>query len=103
MFVEKRKINVIAIMVLVIFSIVSPGSSVFAEDFYIGGFWAPPSAYTNDTQYDYVRDANIGYMLNQLGSTVDTVDENIALLDECNERGLKAIVTDSSGYWLDSL
>jgi hypothetical protein len=97
------KLKVLTALVLVIFVITSTTGSALAEDFYIGGFWAPPAAYTNDTQYNYLRDANITHILNESGSTVNTVSENIALLDKCSTRGLKGIVSDDRTYWLDNL
>ncbi|MFC3803835.1 hypothetical protein [Cohnella sp. GCM10012308] len=99
---KKLSQKVIALMTAVL--LLFGTKTTFAEDFMIGFYYAPPSDYTNATQYDYIRDANINevFNVNAFDSTLDTVAENIAAMDLSSPRGLKYHVSDSRVRYVDS-
>lgn len=82
----------VSVLVLAIF-FVTTQVKASSETFRIGIFWPPPSEYTNDTQYDYLKDAHINTVM--YGNGMDTVAKCQAVLDLCAERGMKCIVGDS--------
>ncbi len=84
------------------------------EEFMIGIFWAPPWAYTNDTHYDYLKDAHINFVpcyhpslsphprSHKWPTDVEDTEERVAMqrrvLDLAHERGMKAAVKDPRIY-----
>ncbi|BBH23530.1 hypothetical protein Back11_48750 [Paenibacillus baekrokdamisoli] len=83
---------------------VTTARTAFAEDFMIGFYYAPPSDYTNATQYDLISDANINevFNVNAFDSTIDTVAKNITAMDLSSQRGLKYHVSDARVRNVDS-
>ncbi|MBP1988826.1 carbohydrate binding domain-containing protein [Paenibacillus eucommiae] len=69
--------------------------SAEAEDFKIGVFWVPPAAYTNATQYDYLQEAHVNWIINVASTDLNSVAINETMLDLAAERGMKAVVADS--------
>lgn len=94
---KSMSLKTISVLLLAAFTMWSIPAVAFAVDFQIGIFWPPRSAYTNATQYDYIRDANINWIQNVYGTTndLDTVVENQAILDLCSTRGIKLQAADS--------
>ncbi|MFC5403307.1 discoidin domain-containing protein [Cohnella soli] len=85
------------------FVFVKPSNaSAAAEDFQIGIFWPPASAYSNATQFDYIRDAHINLIHNVDSTDLDTVAENVNMLNLASTRGIAVSVADSRSTALDS-
>ncbi|MFC5403304.1 discoidin domain-containing protein, partial [Cohnella soli] len=85
------------------FVFVKPSNaSAAAADFQIGIFWPPVSAYSNATQFDYIRDAHINLIHNVDSTDLDTVAENNNMLSLASSRGIAVSVADSRSKTLDS-
>lgn len=77
-------------------------ASAASEDFQIGIFWPLVSAYSNATQFDYIRDAHINLIHNVDSTDLDTVAENLNMLNLASTRGIEISVADSRSQTLDS-
>ncbi|MCD9022439.1 carbohydrate binding domain-containing protein [Cohnella silvisoli] len=66
------------------------------EEFQIGIFFMPLWSATNDTQYDYIRDANINFIQSVPGAGLpSTVAHMNTVLGLANARGIKVQVSDT--------
>ncbi|BBI31213.1 hypothetical protein [Cohnella abietis] len=101
---KKLSSKVPALFLIAVLFFVTTARTAFAEDFMIGFYYAPPSGYTNGTQYDYIRDANINevFNVNAFDSTIDSVAKNIAAMDLSSQRGLKFNISDPRVRYVDS-
>ncbi len=68
-----------------------------SKEFPIGIFYIPTWAATNDTQYDYIKDAHINLMQSFYPNVVgiSTEDQMKTILDLAHARGIKVQVSDS--------
>lgn len=64
------------------------------EEFLIGIFWGPVWEYTNDEQYQTIKDANVDYIQSVVGSDLDVKEKNFKMLDLAQKHGLKIYVAD---------
>lgn len=64
------------------------------DEFLIGIFWPPTWEYTNDQQYQWIKEANVDILQNVLGSGLDTEERNMKMLDLAERYGLKVSVAD---------
>ncbi|MDP4205701.1 MAG: glycoside hydrolase family 3 C-terminal domain-containing protein [Bacteroidota bacterium] len=64
------------------------------ESFQVGIFWPPVWAFTNDEQYKNIKEANVDYIQNVLGSLLDTEERNLKMLSLADKYGLKVYVAD---------
>lgn len=84
-------------MVLALLLCLAAPAKAAVEEFQIGAFFAPTWAYTNATQYDYLRDANINliqtFYPNDLG--MSTIAQMNTVLSLSSTRGIKVQSSDS--------
>jgi hypothetical protein len=59
----------------------------YENPFLLTAFYIPPAAYTNTTQYDYIRDANFNCIQIYSGNN-ETQAQNNAILSLCASRGI---------------
>lgn len=64
------------------------------EEFLIGIFWGPVWEYTNDLQYQTIKNANVDYIQSVVGSDLDAKEKNFKMLDLAHKHGLKIYVAD---------
>ncbi|WP_420872004.1 discoidin domain-containing protein [Cohnella rhizosphaerae] len=69
-------------------------ASAEQDRFLIGAFWPPVWSFTNDEQYAAMKEANIDYVQNVLGSELDSEPQNLKMLDLAAAHGLKVYVAD---------
>ena len=62
--------------------------------FRIGIFWPPVWEQTNFKQYKVIKEANVDYIQNVLGSLLDTEERNLEMLRLAGKCGLKMFVAD---------
>ncbi len=91
-----NKIRVISILVI---TCLCAGCNSDAEEhekdeFLIGIFWPPVWEQTNLQQYQAIKEANVDYIQNVLGSLLDTEERNIKMLQLSEQCGLKMYVAD---------
>ncbi|MFC5407594.1 hypothetical protein [Cohnella soli] len=65
------------------------------NDFKIGVYWPPVEALTNATQYDYLQEANINWIINTASTGLLSEAINQTMLDLAKDRDMKVIVSDS--------
>ncbi|WP_423128733.1 hypothetical protein [Gaoshiqia sp. Z1-71] len=82
------------LMFVVLVSFGQQRKSDFTDEFQIGIFWPPVWEHTNQKQYKRIKEANIGYIQNVLGSLLDTEERNLKMLSLCEKYGLKLFVAD---------
>lgn len=68
---------------------------LFEDKFRIGIFWPPVWEQTNSKQYKAIKEANVDYIQNVLGSLLDTEERNIKMLRFAGKYGLKMFVADA--------
>ncbi|MBP1988825.1 carbohydrate binding domain-containing protein [Paenibacillus eucommiae] len=94
-----RKMLSVGLLAMIVFllsmAVNTAQASAEDDDFKIGVFWVPPAAFTNATQYDYLQEANINWIINVASTDLNSVAINKKMLDLSAERGMKAIVADS--------
>ncbi|CAL1519406.1 hypothetical protein [Chitinophaga sp. MM2321] len=64
------------------------------DKFLIGIFWPPVWAFTNDEQYQLMKDAHIDVIQNVSSTDLYTVEKNRKMLDLAYKHGLKVLVAD---------
>lgn len=64
------------------------------EKFQIGVFWPPTWEYTNDQQYQWLKEAHVDVLQNVLGSGLDTEARNLRMLELAEAHDLKVNVAD---------
>ncbi|BBH19755.1 hypothetical protein Back11_11000 [Paenibacillus baekrokdamisoli] len=82
-------------MGLILSMMTAKPASASNEEFQIGVFWVPPAASTNETQYDYLKDGHVNWIINVASTDLNTIEDNKKMLKLAAERGMKAVVADS--------
>ncbi len=91
-----RKIILFAILPFI--GLTSPAQQkekTFDDEFKIGIFWPPVWEQTNPKQYKAIKEANVDYIQNVLGSLLDTEERNLKMLELAGKHRMKMFVADS--------
>ncbi|MCD9022471.1 hypothetical protein [Cohnella silvisoli] len=94
----RRGMKALSLMFIVLAIILAiPQTSLASSntEFKIGVYWPPVATQTNATQYDYLQDANINWIINTHATDLSTEAINNTMLDLAGARGMKVIASDS--------
>ncbi|WJH32652.1 carbohydrate binding domain-containing protein [Paenibacillus sp. CC-CFT747] len=94
-------ISMICMMTSIPLLFASPAKAA-GEEFVMGIFYVPTNPYTNATQYDYIKDANINVLQTFYPNTnqPSTIAEMTTVLDLARDRGMKVQVSDTRSEYL---
>ncbi len=70
------------------------GNNPSKDKFQVGIFWPPVWEQTNPKQYKAIKEANVDYIQNVLGSLLDTEERNLKMLELAGKYGMKMFVAD---------